>query len=458
MAERRYDVVVVGGGIVGLATARDLVLRRPGLRLAILEKEPEIGRHQTGHNSGVIHSGLYYAPGSLKARLCVEGCHATYRYCDKHGIPYDKAGKVVVATDENELPRLEELYRRGVANGVPGLELIGPERLRELEPHAVGIKAIYSPITGIVDWSRVARSYADDVREHGGEILTEHQVTAIRQKGDGVLLRTASGVVQCTFLVTCGGLHSDRLAMMSRAPRDLQIVPFRGDYYVLRPERRYLTRGMIYPVPDPAFPFLGVHFTRRINGDVWLGPNAVLAFAREGYGRLDANLRDNLDTFTYPGFWKLAAKYWQMGLEEMVRDFSKEAFVEACKRYVPEVTPDDCLPGPSGVRAQALDVDGKLVDDFIVQTSARIIHVRNAPSPAATSSLAIGRMIADATDRLIGEDPRRVTPGAQVSELADGEPVVARSPESGAAAAGDAGALGPADERLGSAPAAGREP
>ena len=453
MAERRYDVVVVGGGIVGLATARDLLLRRPGLRLAVLEKEPEIGRHQTGHNSGVIHSGLYYAPGSLKARLCVEGCHATYRYCDERGIPYDKCGKVVVATDESELPRLEELYRRGTANGVPGLEMIGPERLREIEPHAAGIKAIYSPITGIVDWGRVARSYADEVLEHGGEILTSHEVTAIAQKGGWVLLRTPAGVIPCTFLVTCGGLHSDRLAMMSRAPRDLQIVPFRGDYYVLRPERRYLTKGMIYPVPDPAFPFLGVHFTRRMDGEVWLGPNAVLAFAREGYGRLDANLRDNLETFTYPGFWKLAAKYWQMGLEEMVRDFSKEAFVEACQRYVPEVTPDDCLPGPSGVRAQALDVDGKLVDDFIVQTSERIIHVRNAPSPAATSSLAIGRMIADAAERVMGAGARAVAPGARVSELPGGEPVVAREPQLEARSAGADGALGPADERLGSAPA-----
>jgi L-2-hydroxyglutarate oxidase len=401
MIQRSYDVAIVGGGIVGLATARELLRRRPGQRLAVLEKEPRVGQHQTGHNSGVIHSGVYYAPGSLKARLCVEGMRATYEYCDEKGIPYEKCGKVIVATDETELGRLEELHRRGTANGVPGLEMIGPERLREIEPHAAGVKALYSPQTGIVDWSRVNEAYADDVRAGGGEILTSHEVTAIGRKGGWVLLRTPFDVVPCKFLVTCGGLQSDRLAVMTGAPRDLQIVPFRGDYYVLKPEKRYLTRGMIYPVPDPAFPFLGVHFTKRIDGDMWLGPNAVLAFAREGYERLHVNPRDLAETLTYPGFWALAGKYWQVGLDEMARDFNKDAFIRTCQRYVPEVTPDDCLPGPSGVRAQVLDGAGKLVDDFIVQTSERIVHVRNAPSPAATSSLAIARMIADVVEQTV---------------------------------------------------------
>jgi L-2-hydroxyglutarate oxidase len=396
MAQQWYDIVIVGGGIVGLATARELLKRRPGQRVAILEKESTIGQHQTGHNSGVIHAGVYYAPGSLKARLCTEGRLKTYEYCEEKGIPFEKCGKLIVAIEEEELPRLQNLWERATANGVPGIRMVGPEEIREIEPHSAGIKGIFSPETGIVNWSEVAAAYADDVVQSGGEILTSHEVAGIRRKGDWVLIKTTfDEIIPTRYLITCAGLHSDRVAAMSGADKSPQIVPFRGDYYMLKPEKTYLTKGMIYPVPDPRFPFLGVHFTKRYNGEVWLGPNAVYAFAREGYGKLDVNLRDNLETIFFPGFWKMVGQHWKMGTDEMVRDFSKKLFVETCKRYVPEVTDDDCIPGPSGVRAQALGSDGALVDDFIVQTSDRIFHVRNAPSPAATSSMAIGRAIAD---------------------------------------------------------------
>jgi L-2-hydroxyglutarate oxidase len=395
MTQQWYDIVIVGGGIVGLATARDLLMRRPGQRVAILEKESTIGQHQTGHNSGVIHAGVYYAPGSLKARLCTEGRLKTYEYCEQKGIPYEKCGKLIVAIEPEELPRLDALWERAQANGVP-VRMVGPEEIREIEPHSAGIKGIFSPETGIVNWSQVAAAYADDVIAAGGEILTGYEVNGIRRKGDWVLLKTTfDEIIPTRYLITCAGLQSDRVAALSGADKSPQIVPFRGDYLKLKPEKAYLTKGMIYPVPDPRFPFLGVHFTKRHDGEVWLGPNAVYAFAREGYGKLDVNIRDNIETLMYPGFWKMVSQHWKMGADEMVRDFSKKLFVETCQKYVPEVTEDDCVEGPSGVRAQALGADGALVDDFIVQTSDRIFHVRNAPSPAATSSMAIGRAIAD---------------------------------------------------------------
>ncbi len=401
MVQTWYDILIVGGGIVGLATARDLLMRRPGQRIAILEKESTIGQHQTGHNSGVIHAGVYYAPGSLKARLCTEGRIKTYEYCEEKGIPYEKCGKLIVAIDESELPRLQNLWDRATANGVPGLRMVGPEEIREIEPHSAGIKGIFSPETGIVNWSEVARHYADDVQKAGGEILTGYEVDGIRRKDDWVLVKTTfDEIIPTKYLITCAGLQSDRVAAMSGADKSPQIVPFRGDYLKLKPEKTYLTKGMIYPVPDPRFPFLGVHFTKRHDGEVWLGPNAVYAFARQGYGKLDFNLRDNIETLMFPGFWKMVGKHWKMGSDEMIRDFSKKLFVETCKRYVPEVTEDDCVDGPSGVRAQALGSDGGLVDDFIVQTSDRIFHVRNAPSPAATSSMAIGRAIADRAEEV----------------------------------------------------------
>lgn len=389
------DLLVVGAGIIGLATAREILSRRPSLRVVIVDKEPAIGLHQTGHNSGVIHSGIYYAPGSLKAQLCVAGGKLLTQYCDERGIAYDRCGKVIVALNEAELPRLEELYRRGTANGVQGLEFIEPERIRELEPHLVGVRGLLSPSTGIIDYSQVAASYARDIEAAGGEIWLGHEVQSMGRRGKETVVQTSLGTVLAGSVIVCAGLHADRLAALSGAPADPRIVPFRGDYYVLPAARRHLARNLIYPVPDPAFPFLGVHFTRRMNGDVWLGPNAVLAFAREGYERLDLNPGDLGEVLGFSGFRKLAMKYWQTGLAEMWRDFSKAAFLKSLQAYVPEIQLSDLLPGPSGVRAQALDSDGVLVDDFVVHQSDGILHVRNAPSPAATSSLAIAGLIAD---------------------------------------------------------------
>ncbi len=398
-----YDVVVVGAGIVGLAGARELLLRRPGLRLAVVDKEQRIGVHQTGHNSGVIHSGIYYAPGSLKARLCVAGASELYAYCEEHGIPTERCGKVIVATEESELGRLLALYERGRANGVGGLELIGPERLRELEPHCAGIRALWSPVTGIVDFSLVARSYALDVRNAGGEVHTGRALRGLRQMADRVVLETSAGELEARRVVTCAGLQSDRVAGLSGGTREPRIVPFRGDYWQLRPEARHLCRNLIYPVPDPAFPFLGVHATRRIRtGEVWLGPNAVLAFSREGYGRFDLRPRDLLEAVLDRGFQRMARRYWRMGTVEMWRDYSRRAFWRSVQRYLPDVRLEDMVAGPSGVRAQALDASGALVDDFVVDGGAdRVLHVRNAPSPAATSSLAIGRLLADTAQQAL---------------------------------------------------------
>jgi L-2-hydroxyglutarate oxidase LhgO len=396
------DVAIIGAGIVGLATGRALLRRYPRLRLAVLEKEPAIARHQTGHNSGVIHSGLYYAPGSLKARLCVAGAAALTRFCDERGIPYQRCGKVVVAIDAAELPRLDELYRRGTANGVPGLELIGPERLREIEPHAAGLRAVYSPNTGIVDFGRVAAAFTEDIQQAGGAILADRAVQAITRRNGVVRVETTGGAVETRFVIGCAGLHADRVAALTGAARAPRIVPFRGDYYILKPARSQLINALIYPVPDPSFPFLGVHSTLRVDGSMWLGPNAVLAFAREGYRRRDIHLPDLWDALSYPGFQALARRYWRVGLDEMLRDFSKRRFVQAAQRLVPAITPDDVVPGPAGVRAQALTLDGQLVDDFVIDADGPIVHVRNAPSPAATSSLAIADMIVERVTQAFG--------------------------------------------------------
>ena len=392
----RLDVAVIGGGIVGLATAHQLLRDRPGLRLAVIEKEPELALHQSGHNSGVLHAGLYYAPGSLKAKLCREGKGEVERFAETHGIPFRHPGKLVVALTEAELPRFEALRARAEANGVEGLEVVGQDRIRELEPEATGIRGLWSPRTGIIDFRALALAIAEEVREQGGTIHTGRAVTGLAERADGVVLSTAAGELRADHVIACAGLHADRVAAMSgdRGPEVPRIVPFRGDYYRLKPDARHLVTRLIYPLPDPRFPFLGVHFTPRIDGDVWAGPNAVLAFAREGYRRRDLDLGDLAGTLAYPGFRRLARRHFRMGMAEMWRDWSKRAFVAALHRYLPALRADQLEWGPSGVRAQALAIDGTLVDDFSLGGSRRIVHVRNAPSPAATASLAIGRVLA----------------------------------------------------------------
>ncbi|MEX1295380.1 MAG: L-2-hydroxyglutarate oxidase [Candidatus Limnocylindrales bacterium] len=391
----RADVAVIGAGIVGLATALRLLERKPDLRVVLLEKESTVASHQTGHNSGVLHAGLYYQPGSLKARLCREGKADLEAYCEAHGVPVERTGKLVIALDESELARFEALKERALANEVPGLEEVGPERIRELEPHAVGIRALWSPGTGIVDYLEVARAFARDVVERGAAIETRRAVESIERRGDQLVIGTSRGDLVARRVIACAGLQADRVAAMTGDDADRpRIVPFRGDYYTLKPEAQHLVKGLIYPVPDPAFPFLGVHLTKRIDGSVLAGPNAVLATAREGYGRLDVSPRDLLDTVTYPGFRALARKFWRMGALEMWRDWHKGAFLADLRRFVPALAGDHLEFGPSGIRAQALNADGSMVDDFQLGGSDRVLHVFNAPSPAATSSLAIGRVLA----------------------------------------------------------------
>lgn len=404
MTDRR-DVVIVGGGIVGLATAYRLLERRPDLRLTVVEKEDELATHQTGHNSGVLHAGLYYAPGSLKAQLCREGKADLEAFAAAHDIAIERCGKLVVALDDGELPRLAALRERALANGVPGLEEVEGGRIREIEPHANGVRGLWSPSTAIVDFRRVALALAEEIRARGVEILTSWPVTGIRNRDSEVVVVGPNGDERvASLVVACAGLHADRLARMTGDDEDPRIVPFRGDYYTLDPDAARLVRGLIYPVPDPRFPFLGVHFTKRIDGAVWAGPNAVLAFAREGYRRRDVRLRDLGKTLAYRGFQRLALRYLRTGLAEMWQDWWKPAFVRELQRYVPEIKTEQLRFGPSGVRAQALSRDGTLVDDFRIGVRGRVIHVRNAPSPAATSSLAIGRVLATtALERLDGQ-------------------------------------------------------
>jgi L-2-hydroxyglutarate oxidase LhgO len=391
----RYSVAIVGGGIVGLAVALETTRRLPQLRLLLLEKEDRVGRHQSGHNSGVIHSGIYYKPGSLKAKLCVTGAAAMIEFCRQHGIPHQVCGKVIVATHVEEFPRLEELCRRAEANGITGVRSIGREELKEIEPHASGLRALVVPLTGITDYAAVCDKYGELVSAQGGTILTSTAVTGLKRLSDEVVIETNRGAFSSSSLINCAGLFSDRISQMAGDDPQGIIVPFRGEYYDLIPERSELVRNLIYPVPDPRFPFLGVHFTRRISGRVDAGPNAVLAFRREGYRRADFDVRDMVSSMTFPGFWRMAAKNWRSGLGEFYRSFSKAAFVRALQRLVPEVRAQDLVPGEAGVRAQALNRNGGLVDDFHFVASRRLLHVLNVPSPAATASLAIGKMIVD---------------------------------------------------------------
>ena len=395
MSERGVDVAVIGGGIVGMATAM-AVLSRRRVSLAVLEKEDHLAAHQTGNNSGVIHSGLYYKPGSLKARNCTAGREALHRFCAEHGIAAERCGKVVVATREEQLPVLEELRRRGEANGLEGLRRLTPEEIREVEPHAAGIAGLLVPQTGIVDYVQVTEAYAGEVRRSGGEVRLGADVRRIVRDGGTMVLETGAGELRCRSLINCAGLHSDRVARLAGVEPGVRIVPFRGEYFELAPERRHLVTNLIYPVPDPEFPFLGVHFTRMISGGVEAGPNAVLAFKREGYTRWSFSAGDLLDALSYGGFWHMAGRYWRMGLGEFWRSWNKGAFVRALRALLPEITARDLVPGGAGVRAQALDPDGRLVDDFRIVEAHRQVHVLNAPSPAATASISIGEAIAEA--------------------------------------------------------------
>jgi L-2-hydroxyglutarate oxidase len=388
------DLIIIGGGIVGLATAYRFLERFPDRSVTVLEKEPTIARHQTGRNAGVLHSGIYYRPGSLKAQNCRAGKLAMEDFCRQQGIPYQICGKVIVATEESELPRMEKILENGKANGVV-CERIDVARLKELEPHAAGIAAIHIPESGIVDYAEVARRLAELITSQGSKVVTSARATAIRRVSRCAIVETTAGEFAAQQVVNCAGLFSDRVTRLSGAEPSSQIVPFRGEFYLVRPEAHHLVRMLIYPVPDPRYPFLGVHFTRRIDGRVECGPNAVLAFAREGYRNTTVNLRDLSETLRYIGFWRLACKYWRIGAAEMWRSFNKRAFVRAAQRLVPEIEPWHFEWAPAGVRAQAVSPDGAMVDDFVINETDRVVNVENAPSPAATASLNIGRLVVE---------------------------------------------------------------
>jgi 2-hydroxyglutarate dehydrogenase len=398
---RECDLVVVGAGIVGLAVAREMALRHDGLRVTVLDREPTICAHQTSHSSGVIHAGIYYAPGSLKARLCVGGARELYVYCEQHGIPARRTGKLIVATAEGELERLAELERRGTENGVSGLRRLAGAELSEIEPHVRGIAGLHSPQTGTVDFARVAAAYAEDLARAGGVVATACAVESIAERDRGATVTHRAGTTRAAAVAVCAGAWSDRLAVAAGAPREPRIVPFRGGYLKLRPQRAHLVRANIYPVPDPELPFLGAHLTRDPDGAVLLGPSALMVGARDAYRLARVRGVDLRDTLAWPGAWRLAGRHWRTGLTEFRRASSKRAFVADARRFVPELRPADFVAGPAGVRAQAVARDGSLVDDFVVSRTERALYVRNAPSPAATSSLPLARLIAERLEPLL---------------------------------------------------------
>lgn len=400
-AAERCDVAVIGGGILGLAVARELTLRRPGASVCVLERESSIATHQTGHNSGVIHAGVYYAPGSLKARLCVEGARDLCDYCQRNGIAHERSGKLILATERSELGRLEELERRGLANGVPGLRRIDAEEIAAIEPHARGIAGLHSPTTGVADFAAVARAFADDLAAAGATVATGCEVHATSVVGRALRISHSQGATEAANAVFCAGAWADRLAVAAGAGPDPRIVPFRGAYLRLAPERRHLVRSLVYPLPDPSLPFLGVHLTRRIDGEVLVGPTALIAAARDARRLAAVRPRDLAETLAWPGTWRMLARWWRTGLTEIGHAALRSAFVRAAARYVPELGVDDVEPAFAGLRAQALARDGRLVDDFAFSRTERALHVRNAPSPAATSSLAIARHIVDEAERAL---------------------------------------------------------
>ena len=391
-----YDTVIIGGGIVGLATALQLLEKKPSLRLLLIEKENQVAAHQTGHNSGVIHSGLYYKPGSLKANNCIKGYHQLLDFCQKHEIPHEICGKIVVATTEEQIPLMQNLYDRGIQNGLSGLEILSPEQMREIEPHVAGVKGIKVPQTVIINYKVVAEKYAYLIQEKGGRIQLGEKVSSISEREGKSTIVTQKGSYETKLVINCAGLYSDKVTQLTeRNPINLRIIPFRGEYYELKSEKHHLVKHLIYPVPDPNFPFLGVHFTRMIEGGVEAGPNAVLAFRREGYKKTDFSWPELKETLAWPGFRKVAGKYWKTGMGEYYRSFSKSAFTKALQALLPELKEEDLIPGGAGVRAQACDEQGGLLDDFAIIENAQSINVCNAPSPAATSSLSIGDTVSD---------------------------------------------------------------